>query len=451
MNITRENIDALNGKIRLTIEKTDYQTSVEDVLKDYRKKVSMPGFRPGKVPAGLVKKMYGKAILVDEVNKLISSNLSKYMVDEKLDILGEPLPSDDQAEIDWDTAEDFEFIFDIGYAPEVNVKFDKRNKYAYNVINVADEMIDEQVKAYTNQHGETVPTDVVTNDETVRGDIAQLDAEGNVVEDGLGAEMALISVAVIKDEEIKKQFEGKKVGDTVVFDLRKAYPNDTELSYLLNIEKEAAAEVSGDFKIEIKEINKFVEAEVNEEFFKKLYGEETEIKDEAAFRSKIANEIKAAYVPSSDYKFTLDVRDALVAKANLEFPEAFLKRWLAATNKELTEEQIESDFENFLTDLKWQVIKENIIKENELKVEDAEVIELAKEVAAAQFRQYGLFDIPAEHLDGFVQQMLSKDDERSRLYQKKMEDKVIEVIKSKVTVEEKENTKEEFDALFATK
>lgn len=451
MNITRENIDELNGQIRLTIEKNDYQTNVEDVLKDYRKKVNMPGFRPGKVPAGLVKKMYGKSIMVDEVNKLISSQLSKYMVDEKLDILGEPLPSEDQPEIDWETQEDFEFIFDIGYAPEVAVKFDKRNKFAYHIIKVADEMINEQVNAYTNQHGENVPADVVAADETVRGDIAQLDAEGKVVEDGLSAEMALISVAVIKDEEIKKLFEGKKVGDEVVFDLRKAYPNETELSYLLNIEKEAAAEVSGDFKIEIKEINKFVPAEINEAFFKKVYGEETEIKDEAAFRSKIENEIKTAFTPSSDYKFTLDVRDTLVAKSKLEFPEAFLKRWLAATNKELTADQIENDFENFLTDLKWQVIKENIIKDNELKVEDSEVVELAKEVAAAQFRQYGMFDIPAEHLDGFVQQMLSKDDERSRLYQKAMEDKVIDVIKSKVAVDEKETTKEEFDAFFAAK
>lgn len=452
MNITRENIDELNGLIRVSIEKADYETSVEDVLKDYRKKVNMPGFRPGKVPAGLVKKMYGKSALVDEVNKILTQELSKYLVEEKLNILGEPLPNEDQQkEIDWDNDADFEFLFDIGFAPEVKVSLDKRSKYTAYKVAITDEMIDEQVKAYTSRFGKSEATDVVEAEGTVRGNIAQVDADGNPTEGGASVEMALISIDVIKDEEIKKTFVGKKVDDEVVFDIKKAYPNDTEIGYLLNIPKEEAAAIEGDFKITIKEINKFVEAEVNEDLFKQIYGDDTEIKDEKAFRAKVKSEIEEAYVPSSDYKFANDARDTLVEKATMEFPEAFLKRWLKATNKELTDDQIEADFPLFVTDLKWQIIKEEIIKENELKVEEPEVLELAREVAAAQFRQYGMFNVPDEHLDGFVQQMMSKEEDRNRLYSKKMEDKIMEVVKSKVNVTDKEVSKEEFDKLFEQK
>lgn len=452
MNITRENIDELNGLIRVSIEKADYESKVEDVLKNYRKQANMPGFRPGKVPAGLVRKMYGKGALVEEVNKILTQELSKYLVEEKLNILGEPLPNEEQQkDIDWDKDTDFEFVFDIGFAPEANVKLDKRSKFTEYKVAISEEMIEDQIKAYASRFGENQSVEEVAETSTVRGNITQLDAEGNVLEGGASVEMALISIDVIKDEEIKKTFVGKKIDEEVVFDIKKAYPNDTEIGYLLNIEKEAAEAISGDFKIEIKEINKFVEAEINEELYKKIYGEETEIKDDAAFRAKLTEEISVAYVPSSEYKFATDARNTLVEKSNMDFPADFLKRWLAATNKELTAEQIENDFEAFTADLKWQVIKDEITKENELKVEEAEVIELAKEVAASQFRQYGMFDVPAEHLDGFVQQMLSKDEDRQNLYRKKMEDKVVEVIKSKVTVVEKEVSKEEFDKLFEQK
>lgn len=452
MNITRENIDELNGLIRISIEKADYEAKVEDVLKNYRKSANMPGFRPGKVPTGLVRKMYGKAAMVDEVNKLLSQELSKYLVEEKLNILGEPLPNEDQQkEIDWEKDTDFEFLFDIGFAPEAGVKLDKRSKYTNYVVAVSDEMIDDQVKAYTSRFGENQAAEEVAETSTVRGNIAQLDSEGNILEGGASVEMALISIAIIKDEEIKKSFVGKKLNDEVVFDIKKAYPNNTEIGYLLNIEKEAAEAIEGDFKITIIEINNFVEAEVNEELYKKIYGEETEIKDEKAFREQVSVEISDAFKPSSEYKFAMDARDTLVEKAKMEFPVEFLKRWLVAANKELTTDQVENDFEAFITDLKWQIIKDEISKENELKVEEAEVNELAKEVALAQFRQYGMFDVPAEHLDGFVQQMLSKDEDRQRLYAKKLEDKIMEVIKSKVNISDKEVSKEEFDKLFDQK
>ena len=449
MNITREQINDLNGVIRVSIEKSDYESKVEKALKEYRKKANMPGFRPGMVPLGLIKKMYGKAALVEEVNTILTQELSKYLVDEKLNILGEPLPNDDkQKEIDWDNDTDFEFIFDIGFAPESKVSFDKRSKFTQYSVTVTDEMIEEQVKAYTNRFGENKSTDILEESGTLRGNIAQLDADGNEAEDGIKVEMALISVDVIKDEEIKKSFVGKKIDDEVVFDIKKAYPNNVEISYLLNIEKEAADKIEGDFKITIKEINTFVPAEVNTDLFKNIYGDDTEIADEKAFREKVAAEISEAFRSSIEYKFATDTREQLVSKSKMEFPVEFLKRWLKATNKDITDEQIEAEFDMFLTDLKWQIIKEEIIKENELKVEENEVMDLAKEVAAAQFRQYGMFNVPDEHLDGFAKQMLSKKEDVNRLYNKKMEDKIMEVIKSKVNVEEKAVSREEFEKLF---
>jgi trigger factor len=449
MNITRENIDELNGKIRVSIEKADYETNVETVLKEHRKKAQIPGFRPGKVPQGLIRKMYGKSAMVEEVNKLLTQKLSQYLVEEKLNILGEPLPCEnDQSPIDWDNDTDFEFLFDIGFAPEVELTLNKKSTYTQYTVAVDDTMIDQQIDNYCNRFGENQPGDSVTEKSTLRGNIVELDAEGNIKEEGASADMSLISIDIIKDADIKASFIGKVIDDEVIFDMKKAYPNDTEIAYLLNIDKEAAAAIDSNFKITIKEINNFVAAEVNEDLFKKIYGDDTTITDVKAFREKAAEEIKAAYIPSSEYKFAEDARESLTSKSDIKFPVEFLKRWLKATNKELTDDQIEKDFEPFTADLKWQIIKENIAKENEIKVEETEVIELAKEVATAQFRQYGMFDVPAEHLDGFVHQMLSKEEDRNRLFTKKMEEKIMLVIKSKVKVAEKELSKEEFDKLF---
>jgi trigger factor len=452
MNITRENIDELNGIIRVSIEKADYEATVEQVLNDYRKKANMPGFRPGKVPQGLVKKMYGKSAMVDEVNKLLTNGLSKYIVDEKLDILGEPLPNEElQKPIDWDKDTDLEFVFDIGFAPEVKISLDKRSKFPFYKIKVSEELIDQQISSYTSRFGSNQPAEVVDAETTVRGNIVQLNDDGSEKENGIGAEMALISIKVIKDEEIKNKFIGKKIEDEVVFDLKKAYPNNTEIAYLLNIDKKEVDGIEGDFKITVKEINQFLPASVDNELFQKIYGEETDVADEKTFRLRVEEEIGIMFEPSSNYKFANDARDILVSKVKMNFPEVFLRRWLLAANNELTQEQIDADFEHFMEDLRWQVIKENIIKENELKVEEAEVIDLARQIAAAQFRQYGMFDVPVEHLDGFAKQMLEKKEDRSRLFNKKMEDKIIDVIKSKIALEEKEVIKEEFDKLLENK
>lgn len=449
MNINRENIDDVNAVIKLLIEKTDYEKEIAGKLKEYRQQASIPGFRPGKAPAGLIKKRYGTAVLVEEVNKLISQNLSKYLVEEKLNILGEPLPNEEQQkEINWETDENFEFVFDVAIAPEVNVSLDKRSKYKYYNIAVSDEMIDQQVEAATSQLGQNVTVDEAKDNSSIRGNFVQLDAEGNEVEEGVKPENVLLAVDMIKDEEIKNSFVGCKKDDIIIFDPVKAFENRVEIGHMLNISKEEAEVLNSEFRFTVTEVLQFERAELNEELFKKLYGEETEVKTNEDFRAKIKEEIAANLVYSSDYKFAIDAREILVEKNNIVLPEAFLKRWLVAINKELTIEQIENDFEPFIKDLEWQLIKDSIAKENELQVSPEETEDFAKQMARAQYNQYGIYDIPDEQLDSFAKMLLEKPEEKERIYKKLYEDKVIAVVKEKVTLTEEEVSQEQFNEMM---
>ncbi|MCE4563639.1 trigger factor [Maribellus sp. CM-23] len=449
MNITRENIDNVNAVINIAIEKADYEKQVADVLKDYRQKASIPGFRPGKAPKGLIQKRFGTAVLVEEVNKLLSQNLSKFLVDEKLPILGEPLPNEEkQAPINWETDENFTFTFDVALAPEVNVSLDKDNKLKYYKIAVSDEMIQQQEEMAANQLGENVPAEEANETSSVRGNFVQVDAEGNDVEGGIAPEGVILAVDRIKDEEIKKSFVGCKKEDIIIFDPVKAFDNRHEVGHMLNIKHEEADELNSEFKFTVTEVLQFQKAELNEELFKKLYGEETEVKTIEDFRARIKEEIARSLVSSSEYKFAMDTRDSLVEQANLELPEAFLKRWLKEVNKELTEEQIDQDFDGFMKDLQWQLIKDSIAKEGEVKITPEEAEDFAKNIALAQYQQYGIYDVPEEQLESFAKMMLEKPEENERIYKKLHEDKVIAIVKEKVTVEEEEISQEEFTKMM---
>ncbi len=449
MNISRENSDELNAVIKLVIEKTDYEKEVANKLKEYRQQASIPGFRPGKAPAGLIKKRYGTSVLVEEVNKLLSEKLSSYIFEEKLNLLGEPLPNEEQQKaISWESDESFEFAFDIALAPEVTVTLDKRSKYKYYKIIVSDEMIDQQVESAVSQLGQNVPADVAKDNSTVRGNFVQLDENGNEVEDGIRPENIVVAIDLIKDEEIKNSFVGCKKDDIIIFDPVKAFENRTEVSSMLNISKEEAEVLNSEFRFTVTEILQWEKAEVNEDFFKKLYGEDTEVKTMEDFRKRISEEIAGNLTYSSDHKFALDTRDTLVEKTDVKLPEAFLKRWLIAVNKELTVEQVEKEFDFFIKDLQWQLIKDDIAKANELKVTAEETEEFAKQMARAQYNQYGIYDIPDEQLDSFAKVILEKPEEKERIYKKLYEDKVIAVVKEKVTIQEKEITQKEFDEMM---
>lgn len=449
MNIIRENIDELNATLTIAVEKNDYEATVNDVLKNYRKKANMPGFRPGMVPAGLIKKMYGKAALAEEVNKIISNSLTDYIRTENLNVLGEPLPNDEkQPAIDWDNQTDFNFVFDIGIAPTFEVKLDKDTVIPYYNLVATEEMIDKQVDAYAGRLGENKTVESVEDKDTVRGTFVQLDEQGNELEGGIRAEKVVIAIDVMKDEEIKASFLGKKAGDVVVFDPVKAYDNKHEVGHMLNISHEAAETLSGNFQFTIEEVLRYEKAEVNEDLFKKIYGEDSGITTEEEFRAKVKSEMEENFIYSSNYKFFIDARKTLQDTIQFDLPKEFLKRWIKATNKTLTEDQIESDFDNFMVDLKWQLIQDRIVKDNGLKITEEEIRTLAKEMAAMQFRQYGLNNVADEHLTNYADHMLKNEEERRKLVAKKQEDVIISTLKDKVTLDMKETSYDEFNRML---
>jgi len=405
MNVSRENIDDLNAIIKVQISKDDYEEKVNNVLTDYRKKVKLDGFRPGKVPMGLIKKMHGTAILVEEINKLISESLSKNISESKLHILGEPLPVKDQKPIDWKKDENFEFSFNLGLAPVFELNLSTKDKIKQYKITIDDKLIDTQKNNIAGRYGTLVETDEVIETEVINGLIEQLDEAGEKMEAGINVEKAMIHTAVIKDENEKKKFIGAKKGDIIRFNPRTAFPNETDLSTMLKIEKEEIKNLNTDFRISVSEISKFQPAEINTELFDRIYGE-GKIKTVEEFDNLIVKDLELNFLKETEYKFTLDTRDKLLSKVNFNLPDAFLKRWLLESNNtKLNPEKIEEDYPKFTIDLKWQLIKDSIIVENELKVEDNEIVDFARDVALAQFRQYGINDVPEEQLTSYANEI----------------------------------------------
>ncbi|PWE01001.1 trigger factor [Marinilabilia rubra] len=452
MNIEKEQIDDLNAVVHISIEKDDYEPRVEKVLKDYRKKVNMPGFRPGKVPASLVKKMYGKAVLVDEINKLVSENLSQYISENKLDILGEPLPSEKQQTIDFDQDEQFKFSFDLGLSPEVEVKLTKREKLPYYDIQVSDDMLEGQKKNVTSRFGTTEPREEANEKCMLKGDFVQLDQNGEEIEDGIKAEDAVMSATIIKDEDEKKKVIGAKVGDEIVIEPKKAFPNETEISYLLKISKEDAAQIDGQFKFTVKEINEYVDPELNQDLFDKIFPPGS-VTNEEEFTAQVKEDLENALKMESEYKFSIDAKEKLMGKVDIKLPEAFLKRWIKATNQnkeeqDFTDEQIENEMPRFLEDLKWQIIRNQLITDNELKIEQQDVMDFAKKSARMQFMQYGLNNVPDEHLESYAADMLKNEDQQRSMAEGAINDKVMDFVKEAVKVETKEVSRDEFNKLF---
>lgn len=448
MNIVRKDIDSSNATITISIEKADYSEKVEKTLRDYRKKANIPGFRPGMVPLGLLKKMYGKSILAEEINKILSDELYKYIQDNKINMLGEPLPNEtDQQDIDFSTQEDFEFVFDLGLAPEFEVELNKKDKVKYYQITPSEEMIDNQIKSYTGRYGKYVQEESVEEKDMVKGTLTEL-AEGKVKEGGIQVQDAVLTPAYMKDEASKALFAGAKVGDVITFNPKTAFENEAEISSLLKISKEEVAEVTADFQFTIEGITRYHEAEIDQELFDKVYGEGV-VKSAEEFTEKIKANIQETLAQDSEYKFGIDAREALVKKYDsLAFPDAFLKRWLLASNKNLTEETLEADYPKMIADLKWQLIKDKIAKSNDIKVEKDDVEDFGRKIARSQFAQYGMIGMDDAILDNYVKDMLKKEETLKNIIDKVAENKVLDIIKNAVKVDTKEVSIEEFNKMF---
>ena len=376
MNISKENTDQLNAILHVKVEQTDYEEKVNEVLRDYRRKANVDGFRPGKVPMGLIKKMYYTPVLVDEVNKLVSESLFNYLKDEDVKILGEPLPHKEQdAKIDFAKDTEFEFKFDLGLAPELNLEVTAKDKIPYYKIKVDKKQQEEYKDSLLQRHGEFKSVDQAGDNELIKGLLVKVDKEGQEVENGIRVEDISMSLEMMKDDDQKILFSGTKAGDEVVFDVKKAFPNDTELASLLRIEKTEVAMLEGTFKCVISEVNKFVNATVGQDLFDKVYGE-GEVKSEEEFMERISEEIAQNYERESEYRFMVDAREAMIKKAKIDLPVEFLKRWMVEANENITEEQVKDDFDKYEDDFRWQLIKEYLLKQQEIKVTEEEALEI---------------------------------------------------------------------------
>lgn len=442
MNITKELVDDLNAVVTVKIEEVDYQDKVEKVLKDYRKTVSIKGFRPGKVPAGMIKKMYYKPVLIEEINKLVSENLMNFIRNEKIQILGEPMPNEDNEKIpDFDNDKDYSFKFDLGISPEFNSDVTEKDKILFYTIKVEDKVVEEQLSEMSKRFGELKPVDKASSDELLKGNLKEEKEEGILVDE------VSMSLDMMKDEKQKKLFAGKKVGEKVIFNIKKAYPNDTELAALLKIKKPQVQDVSENFEIEIKEILKFEKHEVNQELFDKVYGEGI-VKSIEEFKAKVTEELKMNYERESNYKFAIDAKDYITKKADIELPAEFLKRWIVATNEKITAESIDKDFTNYEDEFRWQLVKNKIVAANEITVSEEELFEYAFILSRNQFLQYGLTNITDEHIENYAKEQLEKPEEARRLREQKFDDKIIAFMKETVKLDKKNITMEKFRKLF---
>ncbi|WP_294594151.1 trigger factor [uncultured Bacteroides sp.] len=451
MNVSLQNIDKVSALLTVKLEKADYQEQVDKSLKNFRQKAQIPGFRKGMVPMSLVKKMYGKSAVAEEVNKLLSDSVYKYIQDNKIEILGEPLPNEDkQVAIDFDTMEEFEFLFDIALAPEFKAELTDKDKVDYYTIEVTDEMVDNQVKAYTQRTGKYDKVDVYADNDMLKGLLAELDENGNTKEGGIQVEGAVMMPAYMKNDDQKAVFAGAKVNDVLVFNPYTAWDgNEAELSSLLKIEKEAVADMKSNFSFQVEEITRFVAGDLNQEIFDQVFGEGV-VNNEADFRAKVKESIAAQFVADSDYKFLIDLRKVLTDKiGKLEFPDALLKRIMRLNNPDKDEKFVEDNYDKSIEELTWHLVKEQLVKANDIKVEQEDIVNMAKEATRAQFAQYGMMSVPDEILENYSKEMLKKKESVEGLVNRVVEAKLAAALKSQVKLENKSISMEEFNKMFA--
>jgi trigger factor len=448
MNITRENINDLNAVLKVQIEKADYDEKVETVLKDYRKKATIKGFRPGMVPIGLIKKMYGRAVQIDEINKVVTDNIQKYITDEKLEILGDPLPKADEQEIiDFETHEDFTFSFEVGLSPVVDLKLSKKNKVNQYEILIDEKMRNEYMENYTRRYGELRKAELTEEKDVIKGRIEAIDNEGNVIPDGPSVDDTSLGVDIIKDKKIKQEFIGKNIGDSIDFDIKKAYPNDTEIAGILHKKKEDVENLVSNYRFTINEISRFHPAEMGQELFDKIFGEGV-VNSQEEFLKKIEDEIAINLKRESEFKLMIDIKALAMEKTDFQLPEEFLKRWLLRVNKDTTEEQIEKEFDSFRKDLKWQLIRNKVARDNEVKISEEELQKEAENITRYQFQQYGLFYATDEQIANYAKETLKREEDAKKIADKILEEKVISLLKELVKLENKDVTVEEFNKLF---
>jgi trigger factor len=443
MNISQEKVDNLNTVLKININPEDYTPRVDKAIKEQAKKAKIPGFRPGMVPPAHIKRMYGKSILVDEINNLLSDTLNKYIEDEKLEVLGQPLPKpdEDRKEYNWDFADNFEFNYEVGLAPEFAIDFSAKDKITQYVIKVDDETLESRIKNIRRSYGKMTNPDVSADDDVLYSDLVQLSPDGSVFEDGI-SNTTSVRLDQVQNEEVKKSLIGLKKDDVVVFDIQKAYNHDaTRIAAILKIDEDIADELKSNFQLTVKNINRLGESDLNQEFFDKLFGEGV-VSTEEEFRAKITEELETMMQQDAERKLQDEIYHYSIDKVNFNLPDEFLKRWLRATNEKLSEDELQGGYKDFATNLKWTLIENKIIKDNNIDIKYDEVFALAKQRLAQQFQMYSPQPIAEEQLAQYTVQYLQNFEELKAL-------KVFDYIKSVVTLENKEIGFTDFNKMVA--
>lgn len=429
MKVTQKNIDDLTLNVTFNIDPSDYADKQKKILNDYRRKAEIKGFRKGMAPMGMIEKMHGRPALLDAVNGLISDGLNNYITENKLNIIGEPLPSEtEQKPVDWDNDTEFEFVFDLALAPKVDIKLSAEDKIPYYEVSISEDEKNKYRSNLLKQYGQLGAADSVEEEDFIIADLIQ--GENRI-------EGTYISLRSIANEKNKKKFIGKKAGDEFAIDVNAVFENETDRAAMLKVKKEELLTLDPNYTVVIKEIKRFVDAEMTQELFDKVYGAGV-VNSVEEFDAKVVEKMKAEFAQESDYRFSLDARAALIEKAAIAVPEQFLKRWLFTANEgKFSMEEIEKDFALFLQDFRWQMIRQFITKEQKIEITREDLIEHAKKVASYQFAMYGMANAPEEQIAKYAESLVSNEKEGRRIYEKVEDELVTGYVKSVVSLDKR--------------
>ena len=447
MNISQEKKDELNAVITVNINAEDYQPRVDKAIKEQAKKAKLPGFRPGMVPAGHIKKMYGKSILVDEINSLLSDTLNNYLTENQIEVLGQPLPDvNDDRTYNWDFNDNFEFKYDVGLAPEFTVDLSAADQLTQYDIKVDDETLSSRIKNIRRSYGKMTNPDVSADDDVLYAELSQLSPDGSVFEGGI-SNTTSVRLDQVKNEAVKAQLTGVKKGDEIVVDLQEAYDNDTaRIAALLKIEESEAADLKSEFKLTVKNINRLGESDLNQEFFDKLFGEGA-VTTEEEFKSRITEEQNSMMQQDAERKLQQDIYNLALQKAHFALPDEFLRRWLKATNEKLNDEELAGGYEDFAKNLKWTLIANKIVKDNNIEIKYEDVFQAAKMRLEQQFKMYSPQPLSEEQLGQYTVQFMQNQENANRIFEEVKAAKVFDYLKSIITINHQEISNTDFGKL----
>ena len=444
MKITRQEIDAQNGVLKVEIAVADYQNKVKTALDKYRKTAKIPGFRPGHVPAGLIQKQYGKSVLLEELNKLTNDAIYRYVIDEKLDILGNPLPIENGVEGNFDAPADFIFSYEIGYSPVFELPISSKTKIDYHTVKIDKKLLSKQTEDLRRRYGKLISSDVVSEKDMVMGKFEELDTNG--VKDGGISNSTTISMEFLTDKAGVKLLTEKKINDTFELDLHLVSKGPEDAAAMLGISPDAYASLASTFQFTINDVKRMEMAELNEELFQKLFGDE--VKTEEEMNKRIEADLARMFEEDADRLFTKKVFDRVIAETKMSFPEAFLKRWIkSSSEKPVSDEDLDREFDAYLNSLKWQLIQTKIFKDNNIQLTNEEVINYTKSLVLGNYAQYGLPAPDDAELTDTAKRLLQNKEQANGIYDRLAEAKLTTFFKATVTMAKKELAYDDFVAL----